>query len=508
MALDRQQQEDEHARRVDSLERLVGGVAHDVNNALAVITGYADLLAQGLASDDRLQSYAHEILAASERVSGLTGRLLALGRGRPPGPEARERAPERGPRHRARRAGKVGRAPIAGGAASRILLVEDDDALRGLLRERLTAAGYAVTACADGRAALDELGRGAHDAMLSDIELPGVEGLDLLRAAREQDLDLPVVLLTGRPTIDTAIRAVEWGAVAYLVKPVGLARLLETLGRALKLGALARLKREALVASGFGRASADRAGLEGAVTRAVASLWLAYQPIVQASDGSVFAHEALARADEPSFSGTAALFAAAERLGRLPELGREVRRQVAAALGSGALAGNVFVNLHPVDLGDDTLFDRRSPLSRFAPGIVLEITERASLEGLADVTRRIQELRRLGFRVAVDDLGAGFAGLTTLAALSPEIVKIDMALVRDLDRDPIKAKLVGSIAGTCRDLGMAVVAEGVEREGERQALIHAGCPLLQGYLFGRPEPLRPPPARARSRGGPPRRRRS
>jgi EAL domain-containing protein (putative c-di-GMP-specific phosphodiesterase class I) len=120
---------------------------------------------------------------------------------------------------------------------------------------------------------------------------------------------------------------------------------------------------------------------------------------------------------------------------------------------------------------------------------VLEITERASLDCVADVSERIQALRRMGYRIAVDDLGAGYAGLTSLAALSPDIVKIDMALIRDLDHDDVKRKLVRSIAGVCRELDIRVVAEGIERPGERDAAAASGCDLLQGYLLGRPAPL-------------------
>jgi EAL domain-containing protein (putative c-di-GMP-specific phosphodiesterase class I) len=86
----------------------------------------------------------------------------------------------------------------------------------------------------------------------------------------------------------------------------------------------------------------------------------------------------------------------------------------------------------------------------------------------------------------VDDLGAGYAGLTSFAALEPDVVKLDMALVRGVDREPIKHRLVGSMTRLCRDLGILVVAEGVETSAEKEALQELGCDLLQGYLFGRP----------------------
>jgi CheY-like chemotaxis protein len=100
----------------------------------------------------------------------------------------------------------------------------------------------------------------------------------------------------------------------------------------------------------------------------------------------------------------------------------------------------------------------------------------------------VQSLRRLGFRLAVDDLGAGYAGLASFVGLEPEVVKIDMSLVRGIHREPVKRRLVTSIVELCRDLGTLVVAEGIETPDEREVLADIGCDLLQGYALGRPEP--------------------
>ncbi len=98
----------------------------------------------------------------------------------------------------------------------------------------------------------------------------------------------------------------------------------------------------------------------------------------------------------------------------------------------------------------------------------------------------MSQLRELGFRIAVDDLGAGYAGLSSFALLEPDIVKLDMTLVRDVDRSSVKQKLVASMASLCRDMGLLTVAEGVETQAERDTLIHLGCDLLQGFYFARP----------------------
>jgi EAL domain-containing protein (putative c-di-GMP-specific phosphodiesterase class I) len=116
----------------------------------------------------------------------------------------------------------------------------------------------------------------------------------------------------------------------------------------------------------------------------------------------------------------------------------------------------------------------------------LEVTERSSLGGLDDVQARVAELRKLGFRIAIDDLGAGYAGLTSFALLEPEIVKIDMTLTRGIDKSAVKQKLVSSLTGLCREMNMTIVTEGVETAAERDTLVGLGCDLLQGYLFAKP----------------------
>lgn len=100
--------------------------------------------------------------------------------------------------------------------------------------------------------------------------------------------------------------------------------------------------------------------------------------------------------------------------------------------------------------------------------------------------RRVGRLRRQGFRVAVDDLGAGYAGLSSFALLEPEIVKLDASLLRDIDQSPVKQKLLASMTALCKDMGFLVVAEGIETPAERDCVVTLGCDLLQGYLFARP----------------------
>ncbi len=115
------------------------------------------------------------------------------------------------------------------------------------------------------------------------------------------------------------------------------------------------------------------------------------------------------------------------------------------------------------------------------------ITERTALEEVSDIASRVARLREMGYRLAVDDLGAGYAGLASFARIEPDVVKLDMSLVRGVDGSPLKQSVVRSVVGLAEDLGIEVISEGIEVVAERDTLADLGCRLFQGYLFGKPE---------------------
>lgn len=379
-------------------------------------------------------------------------------------------------------------ATAAGDELANVLLVDDDVTVLGMLERALTSASVRVFSVRTGAEALELLSGRAFDAVVSDIQMPGISGLKLLRAVREYDLDLPIVLMTGQPNLSGAAMAVEYGAFQYLIKPVAIDKLRAIVARAVGFGRIARLKRECANEYGSGAFYVgDRAGIEAKLDRALRSLWMAYQPIVRA-DGLLFAHEAFLRCEEQMLPHPGAVLKAAERLRRIPDVGRAVRDLVAADFRANLEQSLIFVNLHPEDLLDPLLYLPSAPLSRIAKRVVLELTDRAPVEDMKDVAVRITRLKELGFRVAIDDLGAGQAGLAMLSQLEPEFVKLDISMIRDIHRDATKRTIVSSLIRLCHGLGKEVIAEGVEREEEKLVLVEEGCDLLQGFLFGRPGP--------------------
>ena len=378
--------------------------------------------------------------------------------------------------------------PEEGSGRPRLLLVEDEDALRNALVRSLKDT-FEITAVADGASAAELLVKETFDGVLSDIGLPGMSGVDLLRLVRTYDLDVPVVLMTGQPTVETAVAALELGALTYIQKPFAHPVLRNTLLRATKLSRLARAKRDAVLAGISGSPLAgDRAGLHASLDRALESLSLVFQPIVDRRAKRTMGFEALMRTKEASMPHPGALLEAAERLGRLQEVGRRVRELAASGFRPPSDDMVLFVNLHPADLLDPSLYDREAPLTRIADHVILEITERAALDDVTETKHRASELRRRGYRLAIDDLGAGYAGLTSFATFEPEVVKLDMTLIRGIEDSPVKQHVVESMTRLCRDLDMRVVAEGIETLPELACIIDLGCDYLQGYLLGRPGP--------------------
>lgn len=386
----------------------------------------------------------------------------------------------------------IGPAVLEGGRP-RVLLADDDDVLARSYARVLASEGYDIESVQDGEAAITAVRARPFDVVVSDIDMPRVGGLRLLERVRAYDLDVPVVLVTGNPSLDTAIAALEHGALRYLPKPVDAAKLRQVVAHAVRLHRLALLKRRALELSGPpSHLVGDRAGLVASLGRALDTLWIAYQPIVSWSRRNVFGYEALLRSREPSLPHPGAVLDAAEKLERLHDVGRAVRLRAARPAAPLPEGATLFVNIHTRDLLDDDMFDESRPLAKIAKSVVLEVTERASLEGIRDVQARISRLRAMGFRIAVDDLGAGYAGLTSFAQLEPEVVKLDMSLVRDLHKTPTKQTLARTMIAMCHELGMQVVAEGIESPEERDVLAAAKCDLMQGYLFARPGEAFPP----------------
>jgi EAL domain-containing protein (putative c-di-GMP-specific phosphodiesterase class I) len=367
----------------------------------------------------------------------------------------------------------------------RILLVDDDDRVRRAYGVVLRRSNFFVEEACDGRIAREKLAAARFDLVISDIGLPDASGLEVLRAARREDADVPVVLMTGGADLPSAIEAVEAGALHYLQKPVDRGVLCAAAEDGLRARESSRMNRDAREHYAIHtRERAAHREVGEQLDRAVASIRMAFQPIVRLSTRTVIAYEALVRPVERPLSSPALLFDAAERTSRLHEVGRAIRAEVSRTLAETERDFSMFVNLHPQDLFDDTLFDPGALLSKFAERVTLEITEHACLHDFGDIRERVEALQKMGFRIAIDDLGAGYAGLTAFTELRPDVVKLDMAFTRGVAGNPTKQMLVRTVRQLCAEVGAMLVVEGVETAEELDTLEDLGCDVFQGALFG------------------------
>jgi EAL domain-containing protein (putative c-di-GMP-specific phosphodiesterase class I) len=219
-----------------------------------------------------------------------------------------------------------------------------------------------------------------------------------------------------------------------------------------------------------------------------AGLSSVFQPIVDTRRGTIVGYEALARFDGYGESDPEAWFAAARRYGSAEEL--EVAALRSALAARSALPRNCFltVNVSPDLLtspGVRRVWQAEGDLS----GLIVELTEQAPVESYLALEPDLHRLRAAGALIAVDDAGSGYAGLGHLLALRPALIKLDRALVRDVDRDEARRALVEMIGTFASRIDAWLLAEGVERVGELDTLVGLGVPLVQGYCLARPAPM-------------------
>lgn len=217
------------------------------------------------------------------------------------------------------------------------------------------------------------------------------------------------------------------------------------------------------------------------------------QPICR-PDGTVFAYEALLRGREENgdIVGAGSLLSVAAETQLMFTLDLSARREAIKAFARRRPNGaKLFVNFNPSSIYDPAYCLRTThtfvrDMGLNPSDIVFEVTETSEVKDQAHLRGILAFYRQSGFRVALDDIGAGFSGLNMLQELRPDYVKIDMALIRDIDQDHYKQSIVRHLVGIAGDTGARIVAEGIETAAEQAWVKQAGVDLMQGYYLGRP----------------------
>ncbi|MBF0557837.1 MAG: EAL domain-containing protein, partial [Nitrospirae bacterium] len=223
-----------------------------------------------------------------------------------------------------------------------------------------------------------------------------------------------------------------------------------------------------------------------------------FQPIFSSSDGRVFGYEALTRIKgENPFTDISELFRKAvltDTVSILDVHCRENAINQASTLGLSQSKANLFINVcpetmmdsaHRADITDQLVEKWNIPKER----IVLEVTEESAIFNYNLFKQSIEYYRKRGYKIAIDDFGAGHGGLKMLSIIEPDFVKIDRHFVSNIDKAIVKFNLVDSIATACHRMGIKVIAEGIEQQEEMESILNMGIELLQGYNLQKPSPM-------------------
>ncbi|MFP5442836.1 MAG: putative bifunctional diguanylate cyclase/phosphodiesterase, partial [Betaproteobacteria bacterium] len=256
-----------------------------------------------------------------------------------------------------------------------------------------------------------------------------------------------------------------------------------------------------LFSAEMNRRAQERAALERALRQALAerSLSLHYQPqVLSSAPGTLHGVEALARWQHPEWGMVppSRFIPVAEEAGLIHELTLWLLDEACAQLSAWRAAGHsvpcVAVNLsgrsfHQAEFAQQVC-DALERHGLRTDDVLLEITESVMMDARPVTLANIEALHHKGFKLSLDDFGTGYSSLSYLHRLPINELKLDMAFVQDLTTSPTARALTVSVLSIAHSLGMVVVAEGVETTGQQQWLQAHGCPVMQGYLFGRPMP--------------------
>ena len=218
---------------------------------------------------------------------------------------------------------------------------------------------------------------------------------------------------------------------------------------------------------------------------------MVYQPLVDMSKRCVIGYEALTRLPGGQFRSPEVVFKVASELGVLWSLERLCRQRALETLPTMSNEQRLFINVEPDSFYDPWLrspefLDELAGVGLEPSRVVLELTERAAVKDYVAIRKVLREVRKLGYPLALDDVGSGYAGLQTIAEIRPDYLKMDMALIRNLHLDPIRRELIRTVRSFADSTGTTLVAEGVETVAELETLAGTGVRCAQGFLFARP----------------------
>ena len=379
----------------------------------------------------------------------------------------------------------------------RVLVADDEPALRGALADLLAQEDHVllVGAAADADEAIDLASRERPDVALVDVKMPAGGGARAAREIQRISPDTRVIALSAfedRPTVLEMLRA---GAVGYLVKGTGAEEIVRSIlrvadgGTSLSSEVVGGIVAE--LASQLRREEIEREELE-ARRREIRrftegqGLSMVFQPILHLQTRATVGIEALARFRSIPLRPPQDWFAEAVVLELGVQLEIAAIRQAIAALPRVPPEVYLSVNCSHRTAPSPELAALLEPV---APRVVVEITEHEAIDDYDHLSNSLKGLRHLGVRIAIDDAGAGFASLRHALLLAPDVVKVDISLTRNIDQDRGRRALASALISFADEMGMSIVAEGIETESELRTLLELGVEFGQGFYLAEPGAL-------------------
>lgn len=386
---------------------------------------------------------------------------------------------------------------MSASAPIRVLVAEDDDAVREALIALIAAERTLELAAAvdDATQAVEAAMREQPDVALVDVRMPG-GGSTAARGIKRRSPETHVVAFSAVEDRATVLEMLEAGVVGYLVKGSSVESIVDSIQQAaaghgsLSVEVTGDVIDELVGQLSVRRRAEDRRRTrENRVRRALEDgvLQMVFQPICDLRDRAAVGVEALARFRARPDRGPERWFAEASEAGLRREL--EVAAVKAALAELPRVPANVYlaVNVSPATLLSAAF---RKLLARTdAERVVVEVTEHVPVEDYEVLNQALSPLRLLGVRLAIDDAGAGFASLRHILRLAPEFVKLDRTLIEGIESDRSHRALAAGLITFAEKIDATIIAEGIERSAQLEALRDLGVTYGQGFLLARPAPL-------------------
>jgi EAL domain-containing protein (putative c-di-GMP-specific phosphodiesterase class I)/AmiR/NasT family two-component response regulator len=394
--------------------------------------------------------------------------------------------------------------PLERFAGMSVLIVDDNPSNVALLQALLDEQGlFRIYTETDPRQVPRQLAQNDPDLVLLDLHMPGVDGHEVLTQIKLYAAGsfLPVLVLTADTTTAARDRALSEGAQDFLTKPIDSAETALRIANLLRTRQLFTTLRQARLRSSLSGEPEEEAVPETRErilsvlrTRGVTPV---YQPVIDIRSLTPVGYEGLSRFPSSEHGGPDRWFGDAFDVG----LGVELEWLAASkvlnflqTLDDDEPETFLAVNMSPASVLHLLTHQLCDPA--LYPRIVVELTEHVPVEDYAAVHASLAAMREGGSRLAADDLGSGYAGFRHLIRLQPDIIKLDISLVRGIHRSKGQRALASALVAFASDVGARVIAEGVEEQGELEALQDIGVQWAQGYFLGRPVPLPDNPAGA------------